>query len=165
MDFLCNENKLTSIEQSPINIGELFDCSNNLLTDLKCSIERIKSFNCSDNKLTSLKGCPQEISNYFNCKNNYIQNLDDFPLILKSCTQVYCNNNCYDIYEISKIKIDDFLNDFNNISIIIDHSKFNSIDSFLEIYYQQKSIKDKDLLRNSLIEEIICTKKKNNKKI
>jgi Leucine-rich repeat (LRR) protein len=50
--FLCNGNKLTSLEGCPITVG--------------------KGFSCEHNFLKSLEGCPKEVGLFCHCSNNFL---------------------------------------------------------------------------------------------
>jgi hypothetical protein len=79
-DFLCHNNKLTSLEGCPREIGGSFWCYNNKLTSLEgCPTEIGRDFSCSYNQLTSLEGCPREIGGYFWCYNNQLTSLEGCP--------------------------------------------------------------------------------------
>jgi hypothetical protein len=52
---LCNNNNLTSLEESPKSVGGNFWCGNN--------------------NLTSLEGAPESIRGYFNCENNPVEQI------------------------------------------------------------------------------------------
>ena len=51
--FICSNNKLTSLNNSPKTVGGYFSCSNN--------------------NLTSLVGAPTSVGGAFNCSNNSVQ--------------------------------------------------------------------------------------------
>ena len=51
--FWCSNNKLTSLEGCPVEVGGWFDCSKN--------------------KLISLKGAPKEVGGWFDCTNNKVK--------------------------------------------------------------------------------------------
>ena len=52
-NFICSNNKLTSLNNSPKTVGGYFSCSNN--------------------NLTSLVGAPTSVGGAFNCGNNSVQ--------------------------------------------------------------------------------------------
>jgi len=111
--FVCNNNKLTTLEGAPQEIGKDFDCSGNGLTTIEgapkkvggyfsCSYNKLTSlegapkkvgghFYCHNNKLTSLEGSPKEIGGYFNCSNNNLTTLDGAPNNVGG--NFICNNN------------------------------------------------------------------------
>jgi hypothetical protein len=65
-DFLCHNNKLTSLEGCPLSVGGDFLCSRNKLTSLEGSPSSVGGyFWCFDNKLTSLEGSPSSVSGDF----------------------------------------------------------------------------------------------------
>ena len=70
-DFMCSDNKLTSLEGCPKSVGRYFWCHNNQLPSLKgCPKSVGGDFHCSNNQLTSLKGCPKSVGGNFYCDNN-----------------------------------------------------------------------------------------------
>ena len=69
--FYCYNNRLTSLEGAPINVGGVFDCGYNELTSLDgAPINVGGNFYCSNNQLTSLEGAPNSVGGYFNCYSN-----------------------------------------------------------------------------------------------
>ena len=57
-----------------IDVGRFFICSNNKLTSLNNSPKTVGGyFSCSNNKLTSLVGAPTSVGGAFNCGNNSVQ--------------------------------------------------------------------------------------------
>jgi hypothetical protein len=103
--FDCSNNRLTSLEGAPQEVGGGFDCSRNLLkslegaakkvgtsflcygnqlTSLEGSPRRTMSFYCYHNDLTSLKGAPEIVHGFFDCSNNSITSLDGVPLNMSS---------------------------------------------------------------------------------
>ena len=103
-DFICSDNKLTSLENCPIEVGGDFYCMNNYLTTLEycpqkvafnfycsqndlitlkgCPSEINRNFDCSWNNLTSLEFCPKQVSKNFDCSNNFLNSLDHSPTIV-----------------------------------------------------------------------------------
>jgi len=66
--FLCEYNKLTSLEGIPDYIGGDFLCIHNELESLEGCPEVIyRDFWCSSNKFTSLKGSPKTVGRSFSC--------------------------------------------------------------------------------------------------
>jgi len=60
-DFNCDDNKLTSLEGAPQEVGGSFRCHNNKLTSLVGAPQEVEGyFDCSYNMLTSLEGAPQK---------------------------------------------------------------------------------------------------------
>ena len=57
-----------------IDVGRFFICSNNNLTSLNNSPKTVGGyFSCSNNNLTSLVGAPTSVGGAFNCCNNSVQ--------------------------------------------------------------------------------------------
>jgi hypothetical protein len=96
----CSQNKLTSLEGCPRELGML-NCSNNRLTSLQggpsvvhgevdCTRNKLVSlqgapifvggrFMCFDNKLKNLKGSPKRVEGSFTCMRNPITSLEGSP--------------------------------------------------------------------------------------
>ena len=77
-------NKLTTLHNCPQQITSSFYCHNNKLVSLEGSpilksVVHTCSFYCSNNMLTSLKGCPRRIDGDFQCNFNPLTSLDDCP--------------------------------------------------------------------------------------
>ena len=69
--FLCNEGKLTSLENCPNFVGGNFKCQSNDLTSLVGGPEKVEGeFDCSDNELTNLIGSPKYVGRWFRCGPN-----------------------------------------------------------------------------------------------
>ncbi len=91
-EFLCSNNKLTSLEGSPIEVN--YD------------------FHCNFNKLTSFKFAPKIIRGDFVCAYNNIKTFEYFPIYVK-------NFNCFEnpIWEVWHLFRDttkiELLNDFD----------------------------------------------------
>ena len=67
-DFICRINKITSLVGAPRKVGGFFDCAKNELTSLVGAPQEVGGpFDCGDNKLTSLEGAPQEVGGHFRC--------------------------------------------------------------------------------------------------
>jgi len=91
-DFLCDSNKLTSLEGAPKMVGGCFDCSYNELTSLEFApIEVGGWFRCHNNKLTSLIGSPIKINDDYFCSFNSLDNLIGSPE--KIGGDFYCNQS------------------------------------------------------------------------
>jgi len=60
--FLCNNNKLISLEGSPQIVGGGFYCNNDQLTSLKGGPGSVGEYWCNTNPLETLKGLPDQIS-------------------------------------------------------------------------------------------------------
>ena len=68
-DFLCQSNKLTTLDGSPTEVGGDFNCSFNGLTNLFESPDKVVgNFRCNKNKITSLLDCPSEVGGDFKCE-------------------------------------------------------------------------------------------------
>jgi hypothetical protein len=71
-DFLCHNNKLTTLEASPKIVKGDFMCIKNKLTSLRGGPKKvIGNFSCTYNKLISLEGGPKYVGGRFHCENNY----------------------------------------------------------------------------------------------
>lgn len=79
-DIDCSNNKLTTLKGSPQKIDGNFKCNNNKLTTLKGSPKKIgRDFDCSNNQLTTLEYSPQEIGRDFDCSFNNLTTLKGSP--------------------------------------------------------------------------------------
>jgi hypothetical protein len=100
-NFWCHNNKLTTLEGSPVEVGGSFWCYNNNLTSLEgcprevggsfwcyknklitlegCPNEVVGSFDCCLNQLTTLEGCPKQVGGHFNCQSNQLTTLESGP--------------------------------------------------------------------------------------
>jgi len=69
--FYCPNNKLTTLEGCPKEVGDSFSCGENQLTTLKGGPKSVGGdFICRDNKLTTLEGGPEYVGGDFQCKYN-----------------------------------------------------------------------------------------------
>ena len=90
--FSCNNNKLTSLEGAPSSVGGGFSCSNNLLTSLTGAPKTVGgSFHCGNNQLISLKGAPSSVGGGFICSNNNLTSLIGAPTYVGGSFS--CGNN------------------------------------------------------------------------
>jgi hypothetical protein len=90
-DFNCYNNKLTSLEGAPQEVGGDFHCGNNELTSLKGAPQEVASFYCGNNELTSLKDAPHEVGGHFYCYNNKLTSLEGAPQEVGG--DFHCGNN------------------------------------------------------------------------
>ena len=75
-DFDCYNNKLTSLEGAPKEVGRDFDCHNNQLTSLVGCPEVIGGdINCRFNKITDFKGVSEFFEGLFYCEENPIEEI------------------------------------------------------------------------------------------
>ena len=78
--FYCYGNELITLEGAPKEVGGSFYCGNNKLITLEgCPKEVGGNFNCAHNKLTSIEGCPREVGGGFYCYNNSLKSLEGCP--------------------------------------------------------------------------------------
>ncbi len=111
--FFCRDNKLTTLQGAPKEVGGWVNCGNNQLTTLQGAPEKVGGgficnhnqlttlqgapkevggdFNCSNNQLTTLQGAPKEVGGGFNCSNNQLTTLQGAPE--KVAGDFYCGNN------------------------------------------------------------------------
>ncbi len=79
-NFLCQYNRLTTLQGAPREVGGNFSCPNNKLTSLQGAPQKVGGdFSCRNNQLTSLQGAPQEVGGYFNCRKNQLTTLHGAP--------------------------------------------------------------------------------------
>jgi len=89
--FYCHNNRLTSLEGSPKEIGGNFYCRYNELTSLEGAPKWIGGdFDCRKNKLLSLSGAPTSVDGDFYCSNNQLTSLDHLPEV---SGYIYIANN------------------------------------------------------------------------
>lgn len=90
-DFNCSKNKLISLFDCPIEVGE-FDCSHNNLKNLSYGPKEVKgNYNCSYNELTSIKASPRTVKGFFKCNDNKLSSLDGGPKNID--TDFDCSHN------------------------------------------------------------------------
>ena len=71
-DFDCDDNKLTSLEGSPVEVNGNFLCHNNKLTFFQFAPKIIRGdFICTDNNIKTFEYFPSFVK-YFNCIGNPI---------------------------------------------------------------------------------------------
>ena len=79
-NFYCHNNKLTSLEGAPQEVGKDFSCDYNQLTSLKGAPQKVGwNFYCDHNQLTSLEGAPQKVGETFYCDHNQLTSLEGAP--------------------------------------------------------------------------------------
>jgi hypothetical protein len=90
--FICDSNRLTSLEGCPKYVGGGFRCDANRLTSLEfCPTEVGGSFSCGDNRLASLEFCPTEVGGDFYCNSNRLTSLEGCPKEVGG--DFICSNN------------------------------------------------------------------------
>ncbi len=148
-DFDCANNKLTTLENCPVEVNGGFSVDFNELTSLDGGPKYVgKTYSCRWNKLTSLKSIPDTINMSLNCSNNKITTLIDFPKSIRE--SLYMNYNPISIIDNSiivgkSIHIEN--TNFTNNIIYLDKEKLrilfeNAIDYNIyhpsgEIYYNR----------------------------
>jgi hypothetical protein len=76
-DFICHDNQLTTLENSPEYVGGNFDCHNNRLTTLEGAPEEVKGFfNVENSKLPTLKGSPKKVGGDYLCQHNQLNTVE-----------------------------------------------------------------------------------------
>ena len=91
-DFVCSNNRLTSLKGAPQEVGGSFHCSRNNLTTLEGAPNKVgRHFYCDNNRLTSLEGAPNEVGGYFYCRNNNLTSLEGAPQEVSG--DFYCGYN------------------------------------------------------------------------
>ena len=91
-NFICGDNKLTSLKGCPKEVGGNFGCGDNKLTSLEGCPEKVGGdFDCGFNKLTSLKGCPEKVGGSFDCGDNKLTSLEGAPKEIGG--DFYCRGN------------------------------------------------------------------------
>ena len=107
--FGCAINNLTSLEGSPIRVGDSFDCSSN--------------------KLTSLDGCPKYVGRDFWCQRN---NIREFTGIKYIEDLLFCGSspifNIWEIISPDRKWDEDQMDLFEDLSVIQDDGEAVAID-------------------------------------
>lgn len=82
-DFLCKNNNLTSLINSPKIVNGEFNCFNNELTSLVGSPKIVNGdFVCTKNNLVSLNGAPEKVGGDFICLQNPLESIENGPVTL-----------------------------------------------------------------------------------
>lgn len=78
-DFCAYEGALTTLENSPTEVGGTYSVSENKLKSLVgCPRKVGNNFNCFNNKLENLDGAPEEVDGNFYCHINPLKSLEGF---------------------------------------------------------------------------------------
>ena len=156
-DFYCGDNKLTSLEGSPISVGGGFYCNNNKLTNLIGSPKEVGGvFSCEKNQLTSLLGSPKSVGGGFYCYDNGLTSLEGITQIRSGDIICYDNNlrdvkgikegwrgrlaiNNNPVYEIFKLfpkeRFDEVVEYLNEYDVIRD-GKVVVLQALEQVYYE-----------------------------
>jgi hypothetical protein len=90
--FSCSNNRLTTLEGAPKNVGGNFSCNNNQLTTLAGSPNTIGGyFRCINNKLTTLEGSPKWVGDDFYCSINKLTTIEGSPEYVGGIFNCYTN--------------------------------------------------------------------------
>ena len=85
-----------------------FNCSNNELTSLKGSPEKVKGyFHCSFNNLTTLEGAPKKVGDDFYCRYNHLTSLEGAPKVVRGIFVCKHNKTQFtegDVKKVCKVK-------------------------------------------------------------
>lgn len=93
-NFICNSNKLESLEGCPYYVGKMFNCSSNNLKSLEYGPKEVGGpYDCTFNELDNLDGIAPEIGDSLYCHDNNITNLD---IISNIEGDIYCGSNNLD---------------------------------------------------------------------
>lgn len=100
--FDCSDNKLTTLEGVPRELGRDLLCYTNQLTTLEGSPREVgRGFYCQGNRLTTLEGSPQRVGADFYCTMNQLYTLKGGPEIVDG--RFFCKHNpVYVIYNLFK---------------------------------------------------------------
>lgn len=153
-DFLCNDNRLTSLKGCPEIVYGNFNISDNKLVNLNYFPKCVnKSIILENNKLTSLKGCPEVINGDFNCSYNLLTSLNYFPLVVKNNLYILGNNFDFENDKFNTVVKGDFI--FNDIT-------FDKVSKILFIEEVKKNIakKESKILQNCILKDVIRKYKK-----
>jgi len=90
--FSCYNNRLTTLEGAPKEVGGSFSCTGNRLTTLEGAPKVVGGdFWCNDNRLTTLEGAPESVGGGFYCRDNSLTTLEGAPESVGR--DFWCNNN------------------------------------------------------------------------
>jgi len=79
-DFICSNNILVNLTNSPNKIGGMFDCSSNSIYTLLSGPKFVSGgYYCMDNKLIDLNGFPKHCQVIFDASRNLLRTLDGCP--------------------------------------------------------------------------------------
>ncbi len=135
--FYCHDNQLTNLENCPIFIENVFDCSDNLLEDLTCGCQEVGDYIANSNHLKNLKGIPQIIKGHLFLYDNQIDSLEYFPDQVDGACWMFTDNDK-----------NSFMKKFNSSD-----DSFYSENNFVywkEISLYEKSLKEKELIISQL---------------
>ena len=158
-DFNVNFNKLTTLENCPIEVNGDFYCSNNQLTSLKGVPKKVNRFLCCENKLTTLDECPEIVNGDFNCSDNQLKSLINGPKIVNGYYG-FDGNSIYDLYgfpknhtktvffwaETRETPVGEFL------SIFTVHNNAGKVGPFIDIINELDIIQGNTIIKDRLIE-------------
>lgn len=137
-DFLCNQNKLTSLIGCPTRVWWEFFCNNNKLTTLEWCPEIIwENFDCTNNQLTSLEYSPKSLGWIFLWyDNNFIPLEKNQNNIFKLWDSIYIwsvKTNTKDIQNLTNVDINAIRSPYyNNIkNEELSQQYYNSYISFI----------------------------------
>ena len=112
-DFYCNGNHLTSLKGAPESVKGIFSCFSNRLTSLDGAPESIElGFYCAYNQLTSLEGAPSSVGDRFDCSNNKLTSLKGCPKNIEG--DFYCSYNQLNSLENAPESVGGDFNCYNN---------------------------------------------------
>ena len=141
--FDCSDNRLQSLEGSPVYVAGEFDCGSNWLPSLVGGPEYVGGdYICSGNSLTDLNGSPRYIEGNFDFKDNRVRTLAGCPKEVEG-KFLFQNNPIADVinlfgfagYEKEKQKIIlEFWDNYNPVSFENKNWYLNE-KIFLELYY------------------------------
>lgn len=136
-----------------------FICNNNLLKNLKNSPQMVKgTFSCEYNLLTSLKGAPKEVGQHFIFTGNSVSSFKYLPLKVQgnivsnsnpiaSISELNCDCKGYLVANINSffakkiVELKDYYDDKGFLSL-----SFDVIKSIQEKMHMEKIIEDSDII-------------------
>tara|TARA_X000000368_G_scaffold47165_1_gene33705 strand:+ start:1352 stop:2086 length:735 start_codon:yes stop_codon:yes gene_type:complete len=147
--FHCNNNKLTSLKNSPYSCA-WFDCSDNELTNLKYSPDEVmESYVCHYNKLTTLKFGPGIVNgDYYVTNSKTLETLDTSTEV--GGKLIVSDNNIYNLDEFDcKVKSSIYIMG-NPISKLLGITTITKEDQDVFIDRIKKIVKGKKVNLNQL---------------
>jgi len=92
-DFICVNNKLTTLEGVPSTVRGSFWCQVNQLKTLEHAPKTVGGhFACNDNQLTTLAGAPSITGDNFFCFSNPLDTLEGLPAVPGTLWLTYSSN-------------------------------------------------------------------------
>lgn len=124
--FSCDNQRLTTLEGSPINVKTHFSCQGNRLKSLEFCPKSVNGyFRCGFNKITSLEGIPKNVKHIL-CRENKLSNVYGIEEGWIGTIDI-TNNPVHEIFKLfPKEKWGDAVEYLNEYNVIRDDDRFQS---------------------------------------